>query len=321
VTIAELGMSNKVYRCLSRQEHEDDSVTLTLREETSATYTDPLVADYGALSPATPDPTPDDALAPPTALTGAATTDAIVLFIAPDPANGPGVEYEIFEHSSATPFASSDLVWTGAATTVTLPRNNYTLSYFWVRARRGAALSSQYPTGDGVEVGADRPYRQLLVHDPEFEVGSVNYWAYFNATYTATGGLFAGYVRLSPDGVTDASVGSVYRNNARIYGTFTVKVSFRYRVSTALTGSNKRLSVKTICYYKIISPVVTDAEYVDLTSAAVGTWYDANLVMDYVGTEGAGGKVPYFTVKLSLANADVSDGDVDIDYLNAEIIG
>ena len=64
VTVAELGLSSKVFRCISREfkpsTEGDPIVELTLREENSTTYTDPLIADYGDQTPADPDPTPDD---------------------------------------------------------------------------------------------------------------------------------------------------------------------------------------------------------------------------------------------------------------------
>lgn len=63
VTIAELGLSGKVFRCISREVQpsgDEHIVLLTLREEFAATYTDPIVADYGDLTPVTPLPAPDD---------------------------------------------------------------------------------------------------------------------------------------------------------------------------------------------------------------------------------------------------------------------
>jgi hypothetical protein len=64
VTVAELGLSGKVFRCVSREfkpgAEGDAIVELTLREEFSSTYTDPIVADYDDITPVTADPAPDD---------------------------------------------------------------------------------------------------------------------------------------------------------------------------------------------------------------------------------------------------------------------
>jgi hypothetical protein len=64
VTVAELGLSAKVFRCISREfrpgAEGDAVVELTLREDNSSTYTDPIVADYDDVTPVTPDPAPDD---------------------------------------------------------------------------------------------------------------------------------------------------------------------------------------------------------------------------------------------------------------------
>ena len=68
MTVAELGLSSKVFRCIARKfapgASGDAIVELTLREEFSSTYTDPLVADYGDLTPATPTDVPSDFVGP-----------------------------------------------------------------------------------------------------------------------------------------------------------------------------------------------------------------------------------------------------------------
>ena len=70
VTLPELGLTDKVFRCISREfkpsTEGDPIVELTLREENSTTHTDPLVADYDDLTPADPDPTPPDFFDDPT---------------------------------------------------------------------------------------------------------------------------------------------------------------------------------------------------------------------------------------------------------------
>ena len=47
-------MTAKVWRCIGWEFQEDGKVELTLREESSAAYTDPAVAEYGSLVTVTP---------------------------------------------------------------------------------------------------------------------------------------------------------------------------------------------------------------------------------------------------------------------------
>lgn len=330
LTLAELGISSKVYRCLAREEHADDSVTLTLREETSATYTDPAVGDYGALSPADPVAVPSDALGAPTALAATSTTDSVWLDITPDPANGPGVEFEIYEYTASTPFASSNLVWTGTATSVLLPRRTYTAAYFWVRARRGAAVSDVFPSGAGVLGYQMRPYKSALVVDPEFEDSSLATWPHRNRATWVTGGMYAGMVRLAANGSNQCYVGTDQSYTpvggsaiwaGVLFGDWTIKVNLRWRVNSALSGSLQRLEVWVGMRFKSDTTYYgLDVEYVDLSTAVTGTWYTSSVTLDYSGTVSSG-KGPRPWVMLQLDYLDVTGGEVDIDYCNAEIIG
>lgn len=59
VTVSELNMTTKVFRCIGWEFSEDGGVELTLREETSTAYTDLTVPEYGSLATVTPTPNVD----------------------------------------------------------------------------------------------------------------------------------------------------------------------------------------------------------------------------------------------------------------------
>lgn len=154
VTVAELGLSSKVFRCIARKRRlgsgGEPVVELTLREENSSTYTDPAVGDYGSISVAT-DPGPASVVVEePTGLTATSLPNGILLTITPSTNAPTSTVYEVFEYTSSTPFSSATRIWYGAATTFIHPRTDTTQRYYWVRARENVALSDEYPTGAGV---------------------------------------------------------------------------------------------------------------------------------------------------------------------------
>lgn len=154
VTVAELGLSAKVFRCIARKRRlgsgGDPVVELTLREENSSTYTDPASGDYGAISVAT-DPGPAAVeVEEPAGLTATSLPNGILFTITPATNAPTSTVYEVFEHTASTPFASAARIWSGAATTFIHPRTDTTQRYYWVRARENVALSGEYPTGAGI---------------------------------------------------------------------------------------------------------------------------------------------------------------------------
>jgi hypothetical protein len=330
VTCAELGIGGKVYRCLMRDENEDQTITLTLREEYPETYTDPITADYGDLTPANPQPTPADYLDAPIGLVAVPTSDGIQFTITPHPAARTGTVYELFEHSEQSPFAAADLIRSAADTNLVVPRTSREPGYFWVRARFGPRLSDVYPSGNGVSAYAATPYRRGLVPDPEFETGDLSLWGKQSLVSYQTGGMYAGMARLRPNGSSIAEIGTAplpaatYGTAAvaALFGTWTIKVTVRYRVQTALTGPNKRLTVFVGYKYKSLpTRFSTGQDYINLTSAVVGTWYEGTVTVQYVGVASAthGGPLPIISALLYYT--EVTGGVLDIDYFHAEVIG
>jgi hypothetical protein len=327
VTVAELGISSKVFRCIGRtyrpgNDGSDPIVELTLREEYSATYTDPLVADYGTISVAT-DPGPVVfGIYPPTNLTAVGVTGGILFTVTPDTNASSDEVYELFEYGSSTPFASSDLIWTGAATSFTILKADTLTRYYWVRARKNAAISSTYPASTGLSGNAGPTEQISLVADPEFSFPDTTYWPYGrHQALSTSGGMYGGYMRLSPTGTLDAyTQSSRYKS---LFGSYTVTVNMRWQVSSSLTGSNKRMNVSIASRFKSgASQNVVDGtnQYIDMSSASVGTWYTSTFTITYVGNvSSSNGSGPYPTLFVSISASDVTAGAVDIDYANAVV--
>lgn len=250
----------------------------------------------------------------------------------------PNTVFEVYEHTAATPFASATLAWAGSGNVLFLPRDT-SGRFYWVRARRGTLVSGTYPATNGalgVALGqappdADATSKWRICTDAEFlkDFGAATQGWYPNAlaSYTYTGGLIGGYATLSPNGSTDAYITSYKYSQPTdaLIGTWPITVNVRWRVASALTGSNKRLKVSLLVAYDLggtISYTTVDATTVDLTSAVVGTWYQSSVQLLWVrnGNEQIvnGAPVPPIPrVRLSIAAADVSAGTVDIDYCDA----
>lgn len=159
VTFSEIGWTSKAVRCEGWKFDPTGAVELILREEASTDWSDPLVTDYETpTSVTTPTPstyTPD----PPTNLTARNLFSGFNLSWTA-PASFPvGSLYEVYEHTSVTPFSSAVKIWSGNTTSVFIPKTDTTTRYYWVllRANTGVA-STQEPSVNGVAAAAnDQP--------------------------------------------------------------------------------------------------------------------------------------------------------------------
>jgi hypothetical protein len=240
VTCGELGLSNKVFRCIERKTRfasgEDAPlVELTLREEFASTYADPLTGDYGSVTVATdPGPTPD-ALDEPTLLTATPLYTAIEFRWTPGASPIPlGVQFELYEHSASTPFSSATLIWIGTATTAVIAKDDTIPRYYWVRAARGNAASATEPAVTGlaaaalgtvegsgqytlidhgsgtIEKGADYFIKSSGAFD--WNTGCYTAEGYYNGAYLsarATITVYGVMIGLNSDPTTDASYTSI----------------------------------------------------------------------------------------------------------------
>jgi len=156
ITIAELGWTNKYVRCESWQFNPAGFVELVVREEDSSDWSDPLVGDYETpTSVSTPVPS-TYIPAPPTGLTAKNLASGFNLSWTAPAVLPTGSVYEVYEHTSVTPFSSAVRIWSGVATSVFIPKNDTTTRYYWVRVRTDAGnTSTTEPATNGVAAAAD----------------------------------------------------------------------------------------------------------------------------------------------------------------------
>jgi hypothetical protein len=154
VTCAELGWTNKTVRCEGWKFSAQGSIELTVREELSSDWNDPVEGDYlSPLTISTPTPvyfTPDA----PSSLVGYAVPDGIS-FQWTAPAVMPvGAIYVLYQYTANTPFASSSAIWRGITTSVFIRTGDTTTRYYWVRVEMpDGTVGPTEPTTNGLGVG------------------------------------------------------------------------------------------------------------------------------------------------------------------------
>jgi len=192
VTFSEIGWTNKTVRCEGWKFDPSGAVELILREEVSTNWTDPATGDYETPTSVT-DPTPSD-YKPLSAsnLTAKNLTSGFTLsWVAPS-VFPVGAVYEIWEHTSITPFSSASKIWTGNTTSVFIPKTDTTTRYYWVvvRSKDGVA-SDEFPVGNGVAAGAAAISTTLAASSDPSSLSKTDSGASItsaNTTVTATGG-------------------------------------------------------------------------------------------------------------------------------------
>jgi hypothetical protein len=159
VTIPELNWAAKTVRCEGWSFDPSGFVEITVREETSADWNDPIVADY--LDPGniiTPSPGNYVPLAPLNLTTQG--FEGAIAFSWTAPVTVPAdTKYEIFEHTASTPFSSAVKIWQGISTSTFIPKSDTTVRYYWVLLRSPAGIAS--PT-EPPSVGAAGSARNLF---------------------------------------------------------------------------------------------------------------------------------------------------------------
>lgn len=155
VSIAELGWTNKVFRCIDRTVSEDgSSVDLDLRVEASGSYADPATADYIQPSALPSAVNPVDVLAPPTNFSATGGPSSIVFqWGLPSPYQS-GTVFELYEYTASTSFGDSTKIATTTTNNYTLPRSDTTQRYYWILARNRGATSDYVPSTDGIPAKA-----------------------------------------------------------------------------------------------------------------------------------------------------------------------
>ncbi len=154
ITIDELGWSNQTVRCTAWQFSQDGTVTLTLREEYSTDWTNPVTADYttpGSVSTPVAGYTRPGT---PVSFTATAINGGIEFVIGTTDPTIPGQKYRIYENTSGQPFSTATKVWEGTSSRTTLLKTDTTTRDYWVTAAFGANESAPRPTGSGTAAAA-----------------------------------------------------------------------------------------------------------------------------------------------------------------------
>ena len=151
VTIPELGWAAKTVRCEGWNFDPSGFVEITVREEASTDWNDPVVGDYLVPGSITT-PSPINYVPPsPTSLSLIGMTSGIYFtWTAPTDLPADAI-YELYEHTSATPFSSATLIWSGNATSTFIAKPDTTTRYYWIRTKTASGgASTPEPPVSGV---------------------------------------------------------------------------------------------------------------------------------------------------------------------------
>jgi hypothetical protein len=155
-TFSEIGWTNQTCRCLNWEFMPEGMVKLTLRQESSTDWSDPVWnTEYTVPGTLT---TPSAGYTRPGTPTALTITPAIggirVQLTAGDPTI-PGQTYALYRHTASTPFSSATQVWEGSATDFLLNLgSDGTTYYYWIVARYQGRSSAERPAGAGTAAAA-----------------------------------------------------------------------------------------------------------------------------------------------------------------------
>jgi hypothetical protein len=155
VTLAELGWTNQQVRCEGWKINPAGSIEIAVREESPGDWNDPLESDY--LEPLAISTPARGYFIPeaPSNLTAVGGKNGITLYWTKPTLFPTGCRYEVYQHSSSTPFSSATKVWEGEATSTFIPRSDTTTAYFWVLVRTADGIAgAEYPTASAGVSGA-----------------------------------------------------------------------------------------------------------------------------------------------------------------------
>lgn len=173
-SIPYIGWSSKTARVESWKPNPDGTVEITVREESSSDWTDPLVADYLNPTNVTPPASPTFIPDPPTDLAYSQVYGGVSLRWTPANTHGGFTRYNVYQHTSSTPFSSATKVATKiSGSTHVVSELTGTTHYYWVTAVDAIdnGESSSEPSANGVAaasipvVGASDE-NVIIVDDP-----------------------------------------------------------------------------------------------------------------------------------------------------------
>lgn len=149
-TLTELGWTAQTVRCIAWQFTPDGQVRVTLREETSTQWSDPLTAEYTAPgSPVVANPGEYEP-GPVQNLTTQPVSDGVMLrWDLPSNYIG-GVVFDVYEYTSSSPFGSATKLRETPQSSIVIEKTDTTIRYYWVQARYGTTTGPEEPAADGI---------------------------------------------------------------------------------------------------------------------------------------------------------------------------
>jgi hypothetical protein len=152
ITIDELGWDEQPVRCIAWSANQDGTIEATFLEEDETVWEDPEVGDYSSPGVGAPptifDPTPD----PVAGFTVTGYADRIVVNAELD-TFVPGDRYNLYQHTSASPFSSATkVVSQSTSQRIEHQRTDTSTKYYWMTVTRFPRLeeSDEMPQGNGV---------------------------------------------------------------------------------------------------------------------------------------------------------------------------
>lgn len=155
----------RVFRCVERQfefNEEAGRVSITARREDVGVYADMLTADYITGTSAT-DVFVTEIPDPPTSLSAAGVSGAVLLTVGLPLHMPPTDTVEIFEHTANTPFASATKIQEGRFNIFVVAHADATERFYWARiSNRNGQTSSTEPSGNGLAGTPQRLQPEIL---------------------------------------------------------------------------------------------------------------------------------------------------------------
>ena len=155
LTIEQYSWSAKTFRCIEWSPNDAGTVAVTLKEDYSLSYDDPIEANYGAGALGVVS-VPSDVVPPPSALTATAIAGGIALAWT----NPPAAEYDFIDV-----YESTDNAWSNASRIARIRADTFLAGvdasesrWYWVRAiRLPATESTRFPNSDTSTITATAP--------------------------------------------------------------------------------------------------------------------------------------------------------------------
>ena len=326
VTHADLGWSSKVFRIQRMSFDPSGAILAEVAEETSASWDDPAVGEYGTQPTGTSPPTVDDIPVAPTNLLQTAIVD--------------GVELE-WNNQNQIDFEFVEVVWSpvndrndGAAAIVGRPAGDTfvhatrVLSYYWVRkVNKNGAVSAYVPASATAGISAVPLSLEFLIADGFIDRSDASgaYWdvdnsggSAGNASLSFTGGLVNGRMIMNrtSTGAGLSRFSLVARAENRIPQNTIYALLVRLRRTTAITGTD---GIKIGLGVQNLSGTATSIKHTDTylggANWTINEWQEVTIAgrlvpeSDSGGGGGAGGK----------GSKPSPPGDTDKPYLYVEI--